>query len=201
VDLWRTSFNVLKGSLIACLLHITLVLKFNCCCCVCCLFTVSLIALSQRKLQGVDLWRTSFNVLKGSLIACLLHITSFWERTCCCCLCCLSTVSLIALPQRKLQGVDLWRTSFNVLKGSLIVAGQLLNAWASEACTLSSDWAVGVDAGDHMWEGPACADSYLAAFQERLEQVRHVSTEGKQHICRQRIVKQSILLSAVVSCL
>jgi hypothetical protein len=58
-----------------------------------------------------------------------------------------------------------------VLKGSLISAGQLLTAWSNEARTLSSDWAVGVDAGGHMWEGPAAADSYTAAFQERLEQV------------------------------
>jgi hypothetical protein len=82
--------------------------------------------------------------------------------------------ALSRLSQRKLQGVDLWRTSFNVLKGSLISAGQLLTAWASEARTFSSDWAVGVDAGGHMWEGVACADSYLAAFQDRLEQVWHV---------------------------
>jgi hypothetical protein len=87
-------------------------------------------------------------------------------------LCAISSLSPFA--QRTLQGVDLWRTSFNVLKGSLISAGQLLTAWASETLTLSSDWAVGVDAGGHMWEGPACSDSYLAAFQERLEQVRHV---------------------------
>ncbi|WIA17572.1 hypothetical protein OEZ85_014399 [Tetradesmus obliquus] len=76
-----------------------------------------------------------------------------------------------AFVQRKLQGVDLWHTSFNVLKGSLISAGQLLSAWAAEARTLSSDWAAGVDAGGHAWEGPAAADSYTAAFQERLEQI------------------------------
>lgn len=73
--------------------------------------------------------------------------------------------------QRKLQGVDLWRTSFAVLKGGLIAAGQLLSEWSKEAHTLSSDWAVGLDAGRHLWEGPLFQDSHIIAFQERLERV------------------------------
>lgn len=73
--------------------------------------------------------------------------------------------------QHKLQGFDLWRTSFSVLKGSLISAAQLLGSWATEAATLSSDWAMGLDADGHLWQGPAYSDAYLASFQERVEQV------------------------------
>jgi hypothetical protein len=76
------------------------------------------------------------------------------------------------LPQHKLQGFDLWRTSFAVLKGSLILASQLLTTWASEAATLSSDWAMGLDAGGHLWQGSAFSDPFLASFQDRIEQVR-----------------------------
>lgn len=75
------------------------------------------------------------------------------------------------LLQRKLKGVDLWRTSFNLLKGSLIAAGQLLAAWLNEASTLTSDWAVGLDAGGHLWEGPVFTDSHVAACQDRIERV------------------------------
>lgn len=78
--------------------------------------------------------------------------------------------------QRKLQGVDLWRTAFNVLKGSLIAAGQLLSSWSNEARILTGDWAVGVDTAGHLWEGPLFADSYVAAFLDRLEQVRCLPT-------------------------
>lgn len=75
------------------------------------------------------------------------------------------------LLQHKLQGFDLWRTSFPVLKGSLISAAQLLSSWASETATLSSDWAMGLDADGHLWQGAAYTDPYLAAFLERIEQV------------------------------
>jgi hypothetical protein len=78
----------------------------------------------------------------------------------------------LLLLQHKLQGFDLWRTSFPVLKGSLISAAQLLSSWASETATLSSDWAMGLDADGHLWQGAAYADPHLAAFQERIEQVR-----------------------------
>eukprot|EP00878_Enallax_costatus_P024703 GHUV01026383.1.p1 GENE.GHUV01026383.1~~GHUV01026383.1.p1 ORF type:complete len:1576 (+),score=459.42 GHUV01026383.1:1611-6338(+) len=80
-------------------------------------------------------------------------------------------MALVMFVQRKLQGVDLWRTSFNVLKGSLIAAGQLLAAWIREASTLTSDWAVGLDAGGHLWEGPAFCDAHVAAFQDRIERI------------------------------
>lgn len=73
--------------------------------------------------------------------------------------------------QHKLKGFDLWRTSFSVLKGSLISAAQLLGGWAAEAATLSSDWAMGLDADGHLWQGPAFSDPFLGSFQERIEQV------------------------------
>lgn len=75
------------------------------------------------------------------------------------------------LLQHKLQGFDLWRTSFSVLKGSLISAAQLLGSWAAEAATLSSDWAMGLDADGHLWQGATFTDPYLTSFQERIEQV------------------------------
>jgi hypothetical protein len=75
------------------------------------------------------------------------------------------------LLQHKLRGFDLWRTSFSVLKGSLISAAQLLGSWATEAATLSSDWAMGLDADGHLWQGATFIDPYLTAFQERIEQV------------------------------
>lgn len=75
------------------------------------------------------------------------------------------------LLQRKLQGVDLWRSSFNVLKGSLIAASQLLAAWIAEGSTLTGDWAVGLEAGGHLWEGQVFADAHTTAFQERIERV------------------------------
>lgn len=81
---------------------------------------------------------------------------------------------LTVLPQRKLQGFDLWRTSFEVLQGSLVSAAHLLSSWAAEAATLAADWAMGLDAGTHLWQGAGFADSYLAAFLERVEQVTWV---------------------------
>lgn len=75
------------------------------------------------------------------------------------------------LLQNKLRGFDLWRTSFSVLKGSLISAAQLLRAWSSEASTLCSDWAMGLEAEGHLWQGGGYADTHLAAFQDRIEQV------------------------------
>lgn len=58
-----------------------------------------------------------------------------------------------------------------MLKGSLTSAAQLLSSWSTEAATLSSDWAMGVDAEGHLWQGPAYQDSDLVAFQGRIEQV------------------------------
>lgn len=75
------------------------------------------------------------------------------------------------LLQNKLRGFDLWRTSFSVLKGSLISAAQLLGSWAAEAATLSNDWAMGLDTDGHLWQGATFTDSYLTSFQERIEQV------------------------------
>ena len=71
----------------------------------------------------------------------------------------------------KVRGVDLWRTSFQLLKGSLIGALQLLAAWTSEASSLIQDWKVGVDTGGHAWDGGAFQDEYLIAFKERMEEV------------------------------
>jgi hypothetical protein len=87
------------------------------------------------------------------------------------------------VAQRKLHGCDLWRTSFAVLKPSLIAAAQLLAAWAAEAAALTSDWALGVDAGGHLWQGAAAADSELAAFRERLEQVSLCSRVSASGAC------------------
>lgn len=81
-------------------------------------------------------------------------------------------VWFLVILQHKLKGFDLWRTSFPVLKGSLISAAQLLGGWAAEAATLSSDWVLGLDADGHLWQGPTFSDSHLAAFQDRIEQVR-----------------------------
>ena len=84
---------------------------------------------------------------------------------------------LLCDQQRKLHGLDLWQTSFTLLKGHLIAAGQLLSSWSAEARTLTGDWAVGLDAGGHLWEGQAHADSYLSAFHERIEQVGECCTQ------------------------
>jgi len=84
----------------------------------------------------------------------------------------------LCLLQHKLQGFDLWSTSFSVLKGSLVSAAQLLADFATEASTLTSDWAMGVDSGGHLWQGPAFSDQHLVAFQDRIEQVGACAVVG-----------------------
>jgi hypothetical protein len=75
--------------------------------------------------------------------------------------------------------VDLWRTSFPLLRGSLLGALELLGTWASEAAGLVQDWHLGVDGGGHRWEGGAALqDPYLDSFRARLEQVRALRPSG-----------------------
>jgi len=73
------------------------------------------------------------------------------------------------------------------VKPVLMGASQLLDHWASEARALTSDWAMGLDTNGHAWSGGPHSDAYVAAFADRLDNVRGraagggIGGEGRGH--------------------
>ncbi|KXZ45909.1 DHC7 protein [Gonium pectorale] len=66
---------------------------------------------------------------------------------------------------------DLWSGSFAEVRPLLVGASGLMTRWVQESDALVEDWRLGVETGGHDWEGPAFADGYIKAFQERLDEV------------------------------
>lgn len=65
----------------------------------------------------------------------------------------------------------MWQSTFQKLKPDLVSAENILAFWHEEIQSLNHDWTLGIDNNGHTWEGEPVVDSYLSAFQERLDEV------------------------------
>nr|BCL66104.1 cytoplasmic dynein 1b heavy chain [Volvox africanus] len=68
-------------------------------------------------------------------------------------------------------GIELWNGPFGEVRAMLVGASSLITRWSQESSGLVEDWRLGMETGGHEWEGLGFTDSYMRAFQERLEEV------------------------------
>jgi dynein heavy chain 2 len=76
--------------------------------------------------------------------------------------------------QAQARTMNLWTSSFADIKSLLTGGSQAMSNWVAEAKSLTQDWAMGFENGGHEWDGAAFTDSFVFAFQERMEEVYRI---------------------------
>ena len=76
--------------------------------------------------------------------------------------------------QAQARTMNLWTSSFADIKSLLTGGSQAMSNWVAEAKSLTQDWAMGFENGGHEWDGSAFTDSFVFAFQERMEEVYRI---------------------------
>ena len=121
-------------------------------------------AVSELLNKTFDALNNTWLVVEGSASYPQLRMVHFFD---------IIGKALCRYIQKKLRGVDIWNSNTGEARTKLQIAAKICDQWCEMPRKLTTTFWPG---SMHTWKGPEHRDTYLEAFQERIEHVLRILT-------------------------